>query len=190
VRKLFGSLLVALCSRKRSKWTAKPATLVPAARVLMRAGKAAEARALATELENQLQKHNRAYAKIVLAEIALEEKKVAAATDLLAQARALSDVWLRRFDLGVMYVQAGHFSEAVSELEACEKRRGEATALFFDDVPTLRYLATLPSWIGRAQEGLGMTGPAKTRYGAFLKLRQDAAGDALVDDARHRAAKP
>src|SRR4029078_11110861 len=123
--------------------------------VLLRAGKAAEARALATELEAMLQKQNRAYAKIVLSEIALEEKKAAEATDLLTQARALSDVWLGRFDLGIAYLQAGHFSEAVSELEACEKRRGEATALFFDDVPTLRYLATLPYWIGRAQEGLG-----------------------------------
>jgi tetratricopeptide (TPR) repeat protein len=161
------------------------ATLVPAARVLMRAGKPADARALAADLENQLQKQNRAYAKIVLAEIALEDKKVADATDLLTQARALSDVWLGRFDLGVAYVQAGHFAEAVSELEACEKRRGEATALFFDDVPTLRYLATLPYWIGRAQEGLGMTGPAKTRYEAFLNLRKNA-GDPLADDARRR----
>jgi len=164
----------------------QPATLVPAARVLLRAGKAADARAIAADLESQLQKQNRAYGKILLAEIALEEKKVADATDLLIAARSFSDVWLGRFDLGVAYVQAGHFSEAVSELEACEKRRGEATALFFDDVPTLRYLATLPYWIGRAQEGLGMSGPAKTRYEAFLALRSDAKGDPLVEDARRR----
>jgi tetratricopeptide (TPR) repeat protein len=165
------------------------ATIVPAARVLLRAGKSSEARALATDLEAQLQKQNRAYAKIVLAEIALEEKRTAEATDLLTQARALSDVWLGRFDLGVAYVQAGHFAEAMSELEACEKRRGEATALFFDDRPTARYLATLPYWMGRAQEGLGMAGPAKTRYEAFLALRKDAAADPLVQDARARVAR-
>jgi serine/threonine protein kinase/tetratricopeptide (TPR) repeat protein len=164
------------------------ATIVPAARVLLRAGKGGEARALAAELEGQLQKQNRAYAKIVLAEIALEDRKVAEASDLLTQARDLSDLWLGRFDLGVAYVQAAHFAEAMSELDACEKRRGEATALFFDDVPTVRYLATLPYWIGRAQEGLGMGGPSKTRYEAFLKLRTDAKGDPLVEDVRRRLA--
>jgi eukaryotic-like serine/threonine-protein kinase len=164
------------------------ATIVPAARVFLRAGRAADARALATELEGQLQKQNRAYAKIVLAEIALEEKQAVQATDLLMQARALSDVWLGRFDLGVAYVQAGHFAEAMTEFEACEKRRGEAIALFFDDRPTARYLAPLPYWMGRAQEGLGMIAPAKTRYEAFMNLRKDAATDPLADDARRRVA--
>ena len=55
-------------------------------------------------------------------------------------------------------------------------------------MPTLRYLAPLSYWIGRAQEGLGMTGPAKARYEAFLNLRKDAKGDSLVDDAQRRTA--
>ena len=163
------------------------ATIVPAARVLLRAGKAAEARALAGELEGQLQKQNRAYGKILLAELALEDKKTGEATDLLTQARALADVWLGRFVLGVAYVQANAFAEALPELEACEKRRGEATALFFDDRPTVRYLATLPYWIGRAQEGLGMIAPARARYDSFIALRKDATADPLVQDARRRS---
>ncbi len=171
------------------KLTRQAATIVPAARVLLRAGKVAEARALAAELEGQLQKQNRAYGKIVLAEIALEEKKPAEAVDLLTQARGLADLWLGRFDLGVAYVQADplqHGAEAITELEACQKRRGEATALFFDDRPTVRYLATLPYWLGRAQEGLGQAAPAKASYQAFLSLRKDAAADPLVQDARRR----
>ncbi len=163
------------------------ATLVPAARVAIAAGRIGDAKAIATELEGQLQKQNRAYGKIILAEIALSEKRTAEATDLLAQSQQLADVWLAHLQLGIAYVQAGHFAEAVSELEACEKRRGEATALFFDDVPTVRYLATLPYWIGRAQEGLGMAAPAKTRYEAFLNLRKDAT-DPLAEDARRRVA--
>ena len=173
-------------AREALKLSKTLSTIVPAARVFLHAGRAADARALATELEAQLQKQNRAYAKIVLAEIALEEKQAVQATDLLMQARALSDVWLGRFDLGVAYVQAGHFAEAMTEFEACEKRRGEATALFFDDRPTVRYLAPLPYWMGRAQEGLGMIAPAKTRYEAFLNLRKDATTDPLADDARRR----
>jgi tetratricopeptide (TPR) repeat protein len=170
--------------------TRQIATLVPAARIYVRAGKVSEARALAAELEGSLQKQNRAYAKIILAEIAIGAKDISGAIDLLGQARDLADLWLGRFDLGVAYVQAGHFAEAVPELEACEKRRGEAMALFFDDYPTMRYLAPLPYWLGRAQEGLGMTGPAKSHYDAFLSLRNGAAGDPLVEDARRRAAKP
>ena len=163
------------------------AVIVPAARVLLRAGKTAEARTIATELEGQLQKQNRAYGKIVLAEIALEEKRPAAeAIDLLTQARQLADLWLGRYVFGIAYVQASAFAEAIAELEACDKRRGEATALFFDDKPTIRYLAVLPYWMGRAQEGLNITASAKARYEEFLALKKDAAADPLVQDARRR----
>jgi tetratricopeptide (TPR) repeat protein len=171
--------------------TKQAATIVPAARVLMKAGKIAEARALAGELEGQLQKQSRAYGKIVLAEIALEEKKPAEAVDLLTQARALADLWLGRFDLGVAYVMADplqHGAEAIAELETAQKRRGEATALFFDDRPTVRYLATLPYWLGRAQEGLSQAAPARASYESFLKIRGEAAADPLVQDARKRLA--
>jgi Flp pilus assembly protein TadD len=162
--------------------------LVPAARVLILAGKAGEARPIAQELEGQLQKESRAYGKILLAEIALEEKKTAEAIDLLTQARALIDLWLGRFDLGVAYIQRDAFAEALPELEACQKRRGEATALFFDDFPTVRYLATVPYWTGRAEEGLQMAS-AKSRYEAFLALRKDATNDPLAQDARKRLAR-
>jgi tetratricopeptide (TPR) repeat protein len=158
---------------------------VPAARVLILAGKAGEARAIATELEGQLQKQNRAYGKILLAEIALDEKAVPRAIDLLKEALALSDLWLGRFDLGRAYIQRDASAEALSEFEICQKRRGEATALFFDERPTVRYLATLPYWIGRAEEGLKMAS-AKSRYDSFLTLRKDATADSLVDDARKR----
>jgi tetratricopeptide (TPR) repeat protein len=159
--------------------------MVPAGRVLLHAGKAAETRALADELAGQLQKQNRAYGKILLADIAMDEKKFGPATDLLREARALSNVWLVSFDMGVAFVEAGAFGEAISEFNACEKRRGEATALFFDDTPTVRYLATLPYWLGRAEEGLQMP-TAKSRYENFLSIRKDAAADPLVQDARRR----
>ena len=85
------------------------------------------------------------------------------------------------------YVLAGSPAEALPEFQACLKRRGEATALFFDERPTVRYLATLPYWTGRAEEGLGMAS-AKDRYESFLALRKDAAWDPLVQDARRRLA--
>ena len=173
-------------AREALKLTRQLATIVPAARVFLRAGRIPEARTLAADLGAQLPKQNRAYGKLILAEIALEEKKPTEAVDLLTQARGLADLWLGRFDLGVAYEQANAFAEAITEFEACQKRRGEATALFFDDRPTLRYLATLPYWLGRAQEGLGQAAPAKASYDAFLTLRKDAAADPLVQDARRR----
>jgi hypothetical protein len=87
-------------------------------------------------------------------------------------------------------VQVNAFAEALPELEACEKRRGEAMALFFDDQPTVRYLAPLPYWIGRAQEGLKMSAAAKAHYGSFLTMRKDASADPLVQDARRRVTAP
>src|SRR3954471_22117743 len=92
-------------AREALKLTRQVATIVPAARVFLRAGRIADARGLAADLAAQLPKQNRAYAKIILAEIALEEKKPAEATDLLTQARALADLWLGPFDLGLAHVQ-------------------------------------------------------------------------------------
>jgi hypothetical protein len=91
------------------------------------------------------------------------------------------------FDLGIAYVQAGGWAETPPEFEACLKRRGEATALFFDERPTIRYLASLPYWMGVAEEGMKVA-TAKDRFKTFLDLRQDAA-DPLVVDARTRLAR-
>jgi len=63
-------------------------------------------------------------------------------------------------------------------------RQGEATAIFFDEFPTYRYVATLPYWLGRAQAGLGMTDAATENFNLFLSQR--AADDPLANDARQR----
>ena len=115
----------------------------------------------------------------------MDEKGYPRALDELNQAIALSDLWLARFDRGVAYVLAGSPAEAQPELETCEKRRGEATALFFDDKPTVRNLAVLPYWTGRAEEGLKMAS-ARSRYQTFIDLRKDATADPLVQDAHRR----
>ena len=83
------------------------------------------------------------------------------------------------------FAQRNRSPTSGSELELCQKRRGEATALLLDDLPTVRYLAALPYWLARAQEGLGMKQPAGENYKAFLALRPDAS-DALSIDARRR----
>jgi tetratricopeptide (TPR) repeat protein len=161
--------------------------LVPAADIYLRSGRLREASDLAAELENKLQPQARAYAKIIDGNIALASGRRASALDHFREATKLADFWLARFKMGVTYVEAGHYAEALAELEACQKRRGEATAIFLDENPTFHYLATLPYWLGRAQEGVGQQAAAKANYATFLSLRPDSAADPLVVDARKRS---
>ena len=75
--------------------------------------------------------------------------------------------WLSRYYLGVAYVHAGHYAEALSELEACVKRQGEVTAVFMDDVPSYRYAVAVPYWLARAQEGVQQKSNALANYKRF-----------------------
>jgi tetratricopeptide (TPR) repeat protein len=162
--------------------------LVPAARLYLSAGKFKEATDLAATLENTLQTQSRAYAKIIDGNIAMTSNRRASAIDDYREAIKFADFWLARYEMGVVYARAGAWAEAISEFAACEKRRGEATALFLDDTPTVRYLATLPYWLGRAQEGLGQQAAARANYAKFLANRgANFPADPLVIDARKRA---
>jgi tetratricopeptide (TPR) repeat protein len=156
------------------------------ARVLTAAGKAADASALAAELSRDLQPQTQAYGNIMTGEIALLENRVNDSIAAFRKASGLLDVWLSHFDLGVAYVRAGHYAEALSEFETCQKRRGEAVALFLDEEPSFRYLAALPYWLARAQEGVGMKGPAAENFKAYLSIRSDSINDPLAADARQR----
>ena len=78
-----------------------------------------------------------------------------------------------------MHVRKAHVSR---------QRRGQAAAIFLDDVPTFRYAAPLQYWLARAQEGLGMREPALANYKAYLALRQGASSDPLAADASRRLA--
>ena len=114
-------------------------------------------------------------------------RRRASALDAFRDSTKLADFWMAHFDMGITYVYAGAFAEALSELELCQRRRGEAAAIFLDDTPSVRYLATLPYWLARAQEGLGQNAEAQANYKAFLSIRGAATADPLVIDARKRA---
>jgi tetratricopeptide (TPR) repeat protein len=163
-------------------------TLVPAARLYLATGRLKEATELAATLGNQLQTQSRAYAKIVDGGIAMLNNRHAAAIDAFRESVKLADVWLARYEMGVTYARAGAWAEAFAELSACEKRRGEATAVFLDDIPTVRYLAALPYWLARAQDGMGQLAAARANYSRFLSNRGTSLpADPLVVDARRRA---
>jgi len=161
------------------------AIVVPAARMLLHAGRDAEASRLAATLGQQLQPQRQAYARILQGEIALSGRRYADAVNSFRAAQKLADVWLGRYELGIAYLQAGHHAEALAELELAYKRRGEATAIFLDDVPSFRYLVPLHYWLARAQETLGIP-TAAANYRTFLALRPPPATNPLSTDAARR----
>ena len=163
-------------------------TEFPALSVLLRLGQHEMVASAANEISQRLQPQVRAYGRILQGRVALATDRRADAVDTLTAARQLGDLWMTRFDVGVAYAEAGHYAEALAAFEECRKRRGEATAVFLNDLPTYRYLAPLPYWTARAQDGLGMRAAAVANYDVFLKVRAAGARDPLAADARKRIA--
>jgi len=178
----------AAAALQRARQSSKdPSVLVPAARLLLASGRAADAERIAEQLASALASQPRAYAHVIQAMVALDRDRPAQALDALKQAQKLADLWMVRFLMGVAYVEAGAYAEALSELGLCEKRRGEATAVFLDDIPTYRYMVPLSYWLGRAHEGLGARDAADRHLRAYLALRSPAT-DPLAKDAAARVA--
>lgn len=127
--------------------------LFEAARIYLRADQEAKALEMAAELGSHLEAEPRAYARLIEGEVQLDDGQAREALNHFQEAQELLDTWLGRFDLGRAYLEAGAFTEAYSELEQCVKRRGEATAVFLDDLPTFHYFPPVYYYLGRAQEG-------------------------------------
>jgi tetratricopeptide (TPR) repeat protein len=127
--------------------------LLPAARLFLTLQREADAVALASELHARATEQARAYAGIVNAEIAMRHGEAVRAIEDLRAIVAATDLWLARFVLGTAYMQSARHSEAIGEFDTCGMRRGEATMLFMEDVPTIRYLALLDEWTSRARGG-------------------------------------
>jgi eukaryotic-like serine/threonine-protein kinase len=168
------------------KLTKSKEVQLSAGAIFLRAGRDGLAKTIAAELSQQLQPQARAYGKLLEGRLALKQRRRIDAVEAFLGAQKLADSWLARFDLGVAYVEAGSYAEGRAELETAEKRRGEATAIFLDEVPSFRYLVPLHYWLGRAQEGVGASDGARKNFQQFLALRPGRSADALVEDARRR----
>jgi len=144
------------------------ARAVPAAMIYLLAGKTDAATTIADSLLQKLQPQYRAYGLMIKALVDLESGRPMDAVDKLRAATDFADLWLIRFHTGRAYLAAGYAVEALADFEMAAARHGEASAIFLDDTPTYRYLATLPSWLDRAQHELGMTESAQRRLPASL----------------------
>jgi eukaryotic-like serine/threonine-protein kinase len=156
-----------------------------AARNFAALGEDAKAKELATGLSSELQTEPQAYGKLIEGEIALKNGDSHTAVQLFTQGNNLLDTWIGRFDLGRAYLEAGAFTEADSEFDRCVKRRGEALALFLDEVPTYGYFPPVYYYQGRVREGLKSAGFAES-YKQYMSVRGKAGEDPLLADARRR----
>ncbi len=152
----------------------------------LQAGWEDKAHELAAKLSEQLQPEPLAYAKLIEGEIKMARGELPEAIKLFHEAKDQLDTWLGRFALGRAYLKAEDFAAAHSEFEWCLMHHGEATSVFFDDVPSYRYFPPVYYYLGRAQEGLGSTAASES-YQKFLKIKEKADQDIpLVEDARRR----
>ncbi len=157
---------------------------VPGALLFLTIGDSESAMLIADTLAERLQPQDRAYSALIKGLIALSSGDSITAVESISGGVDLADLWLLRFYRGIAYLEAGYGAEALDDFTACFERRGEASAIFLDDLPTWRYMATLPYWLGRAQQELGMLHEAKQNFMMFAARRPE--GDVLADDARRR----
>ena len=156
-----------------------------AARVLAAAGDTAKARTVAAALASDLLTEPQADAKLIEGEIALAEKQPRIAIQKFTEANGMLDTWISRFDLGRAYLEAGAPTQADSEFDHCIQRRGEALALFLDEVPTYGYLPPVYYYQGRVREDLKI-GDFADFYRTYVTLRGKANEDPLLPEIRKR----
>jgi len=163
------------------------AVAVSAGRVFIEAGEEAKALAIAAKLEEHLEPDPQMYALVLRGEAEMKRRNLRDAISRFKEARKLADSWLVRFDLARAYVEAGSFTEADTELDACIKRRGEATAVYLDEVPTFRMYPPVYYYLGRSRQGL-KSPDAADAYKTFLGF-QTGEGGPLAADVRKRLAQ-
>jgi hypothetical protein len=167
---------------KEAASTGGMAVQVPAALALVDLGELDAATGIAAELGGAtLQKQRRAYALLIEARIALANGDTIGAIDKLSAGLDFADLWLLRLHRGRAFLAMEAYVEALDEFRVARSRIGEATAAFFDDLPTWHLTALLPYYTAEAEAALGMQTEAAVSRSNFLEYRESGPE---ADDAR------
>jgi tetratricopeptide (TPR) repeat protein len=177
--------LAGQAAKKAVTLSTEPSILYGAGSVEAALGHSSNVETLASELSSQLSPDAQAYGELLQAEAELKSGDAKGALNSIHEAQKKTDSWLVHLDLGRAYLATGAFVEASSEFTVCRKRRGEAAAVFLDDVPSYHLYPPVLYYLGRAQEGLDRAS-AVDSYKAFLAIKMKSEDDSLVADARKR----
>jgi tetratricopeptide (TPR) repeat protein len=128
--------------------------LVPSAEIYAAAGRYDDAFRIAEQYREQLRPTARAYANLIDAINYIHQQEYVVAIESLRKALESADLWIVRYYLGQAYLGAGYPAEASAEFDSLITRRGEAGGMFFDDVPTWRYTASLDEWKQKASTAI------------------------------------
>jgi serine/threonine protein kinase/tetratricopeptide (TPR) repeat protein len=157
-----------------------------AGRVFALAGEEKQAREQADTLATELDAEPQAYAKIIDANVWMASGQARRAIRPLTEGNKLLDTWIGRFDLGRAYLEAELYLEADAEFDRCFKRRGEAMALFLDEVPTFGYFPQVYYYQGLVRQKNGDASSAES-FKTFMAIRGQAGEDPLLKEARRQA---
>lgn len=135
----------------------RDASVVRAAMLLAELGEYDMADAIASQLSDELSDMRRAYASTIRATIASKQSQPARAVELSKLAINTADVWLARFVMGKVYLDAGYLVEAYNEFQICADRSGEAVAVFLDDRPSFRMIRHLDTAMEQTSKSLKQT---------------------------------
>ena len=100
-------------------------------------------------------------------------------------ARELIDTWLGRYYLGLAYLSAKTYVEADAEFERCLNRRGEAVAIFLDEIPSIHHLPPVYYNLGLAQEGLGSNVYVDS-FRKYVSIKKTGESQPMREDAEKR----
>lgn len=128
--------------------------LIPSAEIYASLGQHDRAFQIAEQYRQQLRPTARAYARLIDGINAYYQGEYVMAIESLRAALEYADLWIVRYYLGRAYIGAGHAPAAIMAFETCIERRSEAAGMFFDDVPTWRYTASLNDWRKKAHDAL------------------------------------
>jgi eukaryotic-like serine/threonine-protein kinase len=170
-------------AKKAVSLSREPSILYGAGSVEAALGHSSNVATLASELSAQLSPDAQAYGKLLQAETELKGGDGKGALNSIHEAQQKADSWLVHFDLGRAYLAMGAFVEASSEFDVCRKRRGEAAAVFLDDVPSYHVYPPVLYYQGVAQEGL-KSAAASDYFKQFLDIKAKGSGDLMIADAR------
>jgi tetratricopeptide (TPR) repeat protein len=169
------------------KQSSYPNIVLFAGRTLIAAGRPERGDVLAGELDQKLDQLSQDYAKLLAGEADLKRGTPRAAIINFKAAQKILDTWWGRDGLGRAYLALAVYPDAQTEFDACLTRKGEATTVLLDDIPTYRLLATTRYYMARVQEGQGSPAAAAS-YRTFLSIKEKGDEQGLVADARRRVA--